>query len=261
MRRFPRLSVLTAVIAAIAIAIPVTALAHGGGSRLSAEPWVFVGTSAQCGGPAGSRIVTSGWLRGMGLPDNGGQNAPNPSTRNDRHLGLLLNKNGPTTDCSSAGATIKGVKGITITDPTTFILGYDYRFGGHCGAGAPRFNLTVKTSTGDEWTYFLGCAATTTGPAPQDAEWSQTRGAVSTAFPQGPDPLQPPTVPAGSKVLALDIVFDEGTENPGVSDPSGIGLAVIDNIFVNGRFIRSGSGIEPDGGGRQDNDHDGHDDD
>src|SRR4051794_35723534 len=83
---------------------------------LQAVPWTFVGTAPGCApAPPGSNIVTSTWLRGLGLPDNGGPNsqlrAISPaSTRNDPHTGLLLSKNGPTADCSSAGATITGVR-------------------------------------------------------------------------------------------------------------------------------------------------------
>jgi hypothetical protein len=257
MRRFRGFS-MVAALAAIALVVPMTALARDGdGARhLTAKPWIFVGTAAQCGGPAGSRIVTSAWLGGMGLPDNGGLNSPDPSTSNDPHRGLLLNKNGPTTDCSSAGATINGVTNMVITDPTTFTLGYDYRNGGHCGAGAPRFNLTVTAPTGEEWTYFVGCAASVQTPAVQDAEWIQSRSALITgvAYPAGPAP-QPALVPPGSKIVALDIVFDEGTENAGPSDPNGVGLAVLDNIDINGQLIRSGSGIEPGGGGRENDDH------
>ena len=47
--------------------------------KLQAKPFVFVGSAADCGGTAGSNIVTAAWLRGMGLPDDGGNNAPNPS--------------------------------------------------------------------------------------------------------------------------------------------------------------------------------------
>src|SRR4051812_4619263 len=84
-----------------------------------AVPEVFVGQAGDCGAgtAAGSRIVTSAWLGGMGLPDNGGLNTSvadvllgNPN-RNDPHRGLLLSKNGPTADCSAAGATIQGVRG------------------------------------------------------------------------------------------------------------------------------------------------------
>ena len=93
--------------------------------RLRATPFAFIGTAAECG-VAGSHIVTAGWLGGMGLPDNGGQNttlldlATNPN-KNDPHRGLLLSKNGPTPDCSSAGATITGFRRpITLTE-----LGFD----------------------------------------------------------------------------------------------------------------------------------------
>jgi hypothetical protein len=58
-------------------------------------------------------------------------------------------------------------------------------------------------------------------------------------------------VPVGSRVESIEIVYDEGTDNP-ISVPSpdlgGIGLAVIDNININGRFIREGAGTaEPKG--------------
>src|SRR5690348_15098557 len=69
--------------------------------EVQAIPTDFVGRAGDCGTgyPAGSRIVTSTWLHGMGLPDNGGPNAnPNPLALNDNpnksdpHTGLLLNK-------------------------------------------------------------------------------------------------------------------------------------------------------------------------
>jgi hypothetical protein len=248
MRRFRGFSLLAAVAALALVIVPMTAaLADGGSRRLSAEPWIFVGTAAQCGGPAGSRIVTSAWLGGMGLPDNGGANSPNPSTRNDPHLGLLLNKNGPQADCSSSGATINGVKGMVTT--ATFELGFDFRNGGHCGAGAPRFN--VETDAGS---FFVGCANAPQAGAPQDpAQWTRTRSVLASCgiecFP-GP-------IPAGTTITSIDIVFDEGTDIAN-NDTQGVGLAVIDNIDINGKLITSGSGIEPGGGGRENDDHGGH---
>lgn len=255
MHRFSRRgSLAVAVVAIVAIAVPMTVLANGGsGGRLRAEPWIFVGTAAQCDPfPAGSRIVTSAWLGGMGLPDNGGDAALNgvPSTRRDAHLGLLLNKNGPQADCSSAGATIRGVKGMIVS--ATFALGFDYRDGGHCGAGAPRFN--VETDMGG---FFVGCANAPQSDAPQDpAQWTRTRSTLVTCGVE----CFPGPIPLGAKIRSIDIVFDEGTDIAN-NDTQGVGLAVIDNIFVNGRFIRSGSGIEPGGGGRQDDDHGGDGDD
>ena len=133
------------LIAALVMGLtPVLAVADDD-DHASAEPSTFVGAAGDCGPgyPAGSRIVTARWLKGMGLPDNGGQNvgtnpADNPNKK-DQHWGLLLSKNGTTPDCSSAGARIHGVKGMKVTATTA--LGFDYRNGGHCGAGAPRFNV------------------------------------------------------------------------------------------------------------------------
>ena len=46
------------------------------------------------GYPAGRKIVTSQWLNGMGLPDNG---TAHPAVASkDIHSGLLLSKHGPT---------------------------------------------------------------------------------------------------------------------------------------------------------------------
>lgn len=235
-------------------------------STLRAIPFAFIGTSDECGGPAGSHIVTAAWLGGMGLPDNGGANttavdlATNPN-KADPHRGLLLSKNGPTPDCSSAGAVIVGFgRGATLTE-----LGFDYRNGTHCGAGAPRFNITSTLG----FTYFAGCAAGIMTPAPQDPlEWTRVRiVAAAQVFPASP--AAPPFLfgPGGTQVSRLSIVYDEGTDTPGVEDPRGVGLSVLDNIDVNGRLIRSGAGIA-DGTNLRDedrdedeneDDHDGHD--
>jgi hypothetical protein len=63
----------------------------------------------------------------------------------------------------------------------------------------------------------------------------------------------PGPIPVGTKILGIDIVFDEGTDTVSLSDPTGVGLAVLDNIDINGKLITSGSGIQPGGGGRGDN--------
>src|SRR5688572_14799806 len=135
----------------------------------------------------------------MGLPDNG--TSPNTATtaKRDPHDGLLLNKNGPTSDCSSSGATIEGFRpGSTVTE-----LGFDYRVGGHCGAGAPRFN--IRTTAG--FTYFAGCIHGAETPAPQDpAQWNRVRFSANegTIFPA--DTSNPPFVFGSTKVRSLTIV-------------------------------------------------------
>jgi hypothetical protein len=211
---------------------------------LQAVPSNFVGKAGDCGTgtPAGSNIVTSAWLTGMGLPDNGGSNtATDAATKHDPHFGLLLSKNGLTADCSAAGATIEGAAGTTPTE-----LGFDYRNGGHCGAGAPRFNLT----TSDGVFHFIGgCANGTQTPAPQDpAQWTRVRfspTSVAQAF--------PPVAP-GAKIKSLSIIFDEGTDTASTSDPMGVGLAVLDNIDVNGTLITKGSNNNGNNNGEKGND-------
>jgi hypothetical protein len=206
-------------------------------SKLEAVPFVFVGNAGDCGTgyPAASRIVTSDWLTGMGLPDNGGANttaadlATNPNKK-DPHTGLLLSKNGPTADCSSAGATIKGVKGIPVN--AAFALGFDYRNGGHCGAGAPRFNVVT---TDGVFHFVGGCANGIPTPASQDPlQWSQVRFVTA-----NPAQSFPPILP-GSAIKSIDLIFDEGTDTAN-NDTEGVGLAVVDNIFINGQLITSGA--------------------
>jgi hypothetical protein len=191
------------------------------------HPTTFVGKAGDCGTgyAAGSDIVTSAWLRGLGLPDNGGlnSNATDPTdnpNKKDPHSGLLLSKNGPLQDCSNAGANVTGVNGITLTE-----LGFDIRNGTHCGGGAPRFDVTAT----DGFHFVGNCAVGTVSPAPQDpTAWSRVRFSPAQASP----PIAP-----GAKIKSIAIVFDEGT-NAG----PGAGLAVIDNIDINGVLVSKGQG-------------------
>ena len=217
-------------------------------NKLKAVPFAFVGKADDCAFPpdtptypAGSRIVTSAWLGGMGLPDNGSPNfnattPSDPPNKKDPHLGLLLNKNGASAICSSAGAEIKGVKGMDVT--ASFHLGFDYRNGGHCGAGAPRFNVVSKTGSTETFHFVGGCSNGTPMTAGQDPnEWTRVR--FDTA-----NPAQSfPPIPEGSEIRSIDLIYDEGTDTPN-NDTQGVGLAVVDNIDINGREIRKGSGIE-----------------
>ncbi len=201
--------------------------------------------------------MTSAWLRGMGLPDSSDleRNTTLPDTltgaasRRDPHTGLLLNKNGPTADCSSAGATIHGAKGLLVgpVPDAAFVLGFDYRNGTHCGGGSPRFNVLARHGSNDPTFHFIGgCASGVATPAPQDpTEWTRVRllNTAATAF---------PPIPPGSAIESIELIVDEGTDTISLQDPQGVGLSVVDNIFVNGLFIRSGQGIaQPTAGGEQ----------
>jgi hypothetical protein len=212
----------------------------------TARPFVFIGKADNpnhCGDPypAGAKIVSAGWLKGLGLPDNGGSNE-NPSdppdlpNKNDIHYGLLLSKNGPTSVCSSAGADIVGLQDIQVQASTQ--LGFDYRNGSHCGGGAPRFNVSWVDSLGNPGFSFVGnCSLATATPSPQDSQWTQLRwNVVLDSF---------PTIPLDATITEISIVFDEGTSSP---PPAGnapsIGLAVIDNIYLDGVIIRKGTGVK-----------------
>ena len=240
-------------IAALVGLFPGSAIADDD-DRPQAVPFTFVGDAGVCGPDAGSRIVTAAWLRGMGLPDNGG---PNATTPGDPHTGLLLSKNGPTPDCSSSGARITGVKGMTVG--ADFQLGFEYRNGGHCGAGAPRFNVVVRPASGPDTFHFVGGCSNDGTPtaAPQDpGQWTRVMFQVS-------NPAESfPVIPVGSKIVSISILYDEGTDIA-TNDTLGIGLAVIDNIYVNGQIITSGpSGKDNDKGkDKKDKDNGDNDDD
>jgi hypothetical protein len=169
------------------------------------------------------------------LPDNGGANVgldprDNPN-KGDPHSGLLLSKNGTTPDCSAAVAEIQSAIGMTVT--ATFMLGFDFRNGGHCGAGAPRFNVNT-----DMGFFFVGCANAPQSPAPQDAlQWTRTRSVLTTCGVE----CFPGPIPVGAKIKSINIIFDEGTDTAN-NDTQGVGLAVIDNIFINGVTITDGGG-------------------
>jgi hypothetical protein len=204
--------------------------------RLTANPAVFVGTAEDCGGPAGARIVTSVWLTGMGLPDSGGLAHP---AGNNPHDGVLMSKNGPTSNCSAAVLNIGG----WTSGNTLHTLGFDHRLGGACGAGGPRINVYSGSTT-----YFFGCAHGNKSPAPQDpAQWERVlfnaAGAPLTGYP-GAETFVWGVTP----VDAIQVIFDEGTDTPTLpNNPAGIGLAVLDNIRINNTWIRQRSGnvIQP----------------
>src|SRR5205809_6280931 len=128
----------------------------------------------------------------MGMPENVSSNTT-PRNR-DPPFSPLLTKNDKTPDCSAAGATIKGAENMKVSE-----FGFDYRNGGHCGAGAPRFNLV----TSDNIFHFIGgCANGTKTPAPQDpAEWTRVR-----FDPSNPGQAFPPVAP-NVKIKSLSIIF------------------------------------------------------
>src|SRR6185503_15124735 len=101
---------------------------------------------------------------------------------------------------------------------------------------------------GDGFSFVGGCANDSTPTAaPQDpSQWSRVRFQTS-------NPAESfPVIPAGSRIERITLIFDEGTDvataprpSGDLGNPAGIGLTVVDNIFINGRLIRAGKGIDP----------------
>jgi len=182
----------------MAVAMPWAAGAGAApSSSYSLTPSTFVGALNDCGPgyPAGTPGgVVSEWDGTVGNPP--------PS--------IKLQKNVPTTDCSSADVTVNGVSGITLTE-----LNFDVKTGEYCGAGAPRFNVL----TSDNVTHFLGCAAGT--------QTDLGNGWTHVVF----DPTNPaqafPVIAPGTTVQSIGIVMDEQ------------GQTHIDNVSINDQVIGS----------------------
>jgi hypothetical protein len=213
-----------------ATALVVCALAFGASAdddndaRLrSVTPIVF--------DPFDTDLVASRWVPGAGCPTaatlSDGTTFADPACptgdRRDKHNeGLLLVKTGPTPNVASAVAELKGVKGTILTE-----LGYDIRTNSHCGAGAPRFNVITE----DGVTHFVGCASPPPAIASASQGWKRLRWSPAQAFP-----------PITSRVRSIFIVFDEGQDTPSALGPdTGAGLAVIDNVDVNGQLVGRGA--------------------
>ena len=186
--------------------------------------------------PKDTDLVAARWIHGIGCPTDqkitpdGSKTTPfsDPACptgdKGDRdNSGLLLVKTGPTANVAAAGADLKSVRGIKLTE-----LGYDIRTGSHCGGGAPRFNVVTE----DGVTHFVGCSSgtpTASSPGWKRLRWTDFSAAGNKAFP----PIAT-TSTATSTVRSISIVFDEG-QDAAAGEPSG--SAIIDNVDVNGKLV------------------------
>lgn len=184
MRRSAIVTSFVALLSAVGIATAQAGQPPG----IQVKPWTF-----QAAGSIDD--VAAQWVAQQGEPDAG----------NSNHA-LYLQKLGPTADNSAAGASVDGVAGTTLTE-----LGFDYRSDGHCGAGAPRFDVVTVDGTD----HFFGCIYGSHSPSATPG-WTQVRFTPA-------DGLPPVTTP----VQSVDIVFDEGTD-------VGQGFVYLDNIDYNG---------------------------
>ena len=175
-------------------AVTLTGTAFAASSQLKVKPWVY--------DPDNLGVADAKWVANSGV---------------DGH-GLFLQKNALTSANAAGGATIDGASG-TLTE-----LGFDYRNDGHCGAGAPRFNVYTTAGT----YFFFGCSYGLHTPVPGNPSWTRVRFGNADAFPADGITAFPGFGTA--VVTGVDIVFDEGTE-------VGPGYAWLDNIDFNGTLI------------------------
>lgn len=214
------------VLGALATLVVAGVAAAGGGFN-SAKPATF--------DPARTYLVGTAWVAGIGCPSNSKiYNGTNVGLYTDpacttgapgdkKNAGLLLAKSGPTLGNYAAAQVNLSKVPATITE-----LGYDIRKAGgdvsdprgsHCGGGAPRFNVYDDTGA----LHFLGCNSV---PAPTVAAssdgWLRLRWDVSALY-------------SGLTITQVQIVFDEGQDTGG--GPDNFGLAVLDNIDVNGTLV------------------------
>jgi len=142
----------------------------------------------------------SSWKGGEGLPD----------THGAKEQALYFQKQTATTTFAAGVAVIKGFEGM----PSSAVLPleFDWRMDGHCGAGAPRFNVRIETAPMVRQTIFVGCAGMVPGAITLDDDGTWQRRTFAGPLPPG-------------EIVSLSIVFDEGND-------VGPGLVYLDNIRV-----------------------------
>jgi hypothetical protein len=150
-----------------------------------------------------------------------------PDDRGNGDHALYFQKMTTTATFAAAIAIIEGLEGMpasALTASVTSGLSWEHRIDGHCGAGAPRWNVGVTGPTGQRRTVFLGCAAAAKSPgsAPGWIRDSYPGPAIEaqiiaqTGFPSL----------VGVTLRGLAIVYDEGI------DCCPPGFVFLDNITV-----------------------------
>jgi hypothetical protein len=134
---------------------------------------------------------------------------------------IVLSKPCPTSTNAAAGVDIiSPLESGNVSALTE--LNFDVKNGGHCGAGAPRFNVVVDGNT-----YFLGCS----GGMLTDLG----NGWTHVEF--GPTQFTAAGIPTTGTLEDLLIIFDEGTDTPASPTIGTPGTVTIDNISVNADVV------------------------
>ena len=152
--------------------------------------------------PGAQSTADAVWLDGYGVPVQ--------SKKDPTNQGLVLTRNPSASKAAIAGAVIKGAAGSQLSQ-----LSFDLRSDSECSAQAPQFVVV----TADDVVHKGSCAGGTIQPL-SVAGWQRV------SF----DPAQQltPTVAPGTAVKTIALVMDH---------PVGSGMAVVDDINVNGRYV------------------------
>jgi len=168
------------------------------------------------------------WKSQQGLPD----------TKGNGNFALYFQKMTTTATNAAAFAVITGLEGQAVS-ALTYLAWDDHRTGGHCGAGAPRWDVFVKGSSTTPYTLFLGCAAAVQTPVSGAPDWitdSYSGAAIVTVGGSNAGlTADEQTDAAAGTITGLIIVFDEGTD----AGPDFTGFVFLDNITVNSKIFRS----------------------
>ncbi len=154
--------------------------------------------------PGAQEAVNAGWLDGAGVQVRG---------TNTASQGLVLSKKKSAAATALAGATINGAAGSQLSQ-----LGFDLLAGSECTAQAPQFVVISD----DHVEHVANCANGSIRRAPA-AGWNRVRFNPTDAAQLTP-PLQP-----GTAVTTIALVMDH---------IAGKGIAVLDNININGSIIK-----------------------
>jgi hypothetical protein len=164
--------------------------------------------------PSNSNAVGVQWLDAAGVPVVG------TGASNSADQALMLAKTAGAPAAASAEAHILPAENLAkVTE-----LGFDIRQGSHCTAKSPHFVVV----TSDNVTHVLTGCANGSVQTPPAAGWIRVRF----------DPANPsqasPVITPDQQIKSIAVVLDEGPE--ATATPGG-GLAVLDNIEVNGVVV------------------------
>ena len=232
--------------------IAVTALVACGvvaGAAFAAAK--FIQVHARTYDPAHTHLAQSGWIAGIGCPTGAGVSTtggtspdttytdpacPTGDSKDGTVEGLLMVKTGPTANFAAAVADLRTAKKMLLTE-----LGYDLRKpvstadprGSHCGAGAPRFDITLKNGS----SYFIGCNSPPPTTQTAGNGWLRLRwGAAGTLLASNASTGAVENI-SGQAVSEIQLVMDEGQD----TGPDNTGLAVLDNVDVTGVLVGQGN--------------------